>query len=238
MTDFRKVGGSFSQSRRFIFPKSVAHLLNVGGSFSQKSVAHFPKIGDVFSQKRWLIFPKSVAHFPKIGGGFPQSRWQNRGRIDSKSVTYFLKVGDRFPRSRRLVSPKSVAHFPKVGDRFPQSRWNIFIKSVAHFPTTEPIMLFQTPGIVLSPKLSVICQPIAAKFFSESATFQNQLKVATKVVLLLGGNISCMFSRKAGVWIYHVPVPRSLTKGFLLALYLFHVGIVHRQFLLENGLGA
>ena len=41
------------------------------------------------------------------------------------------------------------------------------------------------------------------KLVNDPATFQNQLKVATKVVLLLGGNMSCMFSRKAGVWIYH-----------------------------------
>ena len=47
---FPKVGGSFSQSRWLIFPKSVAH---------------FPKVGGSFSQSRRLIFPKSVADFPK-----------------------------------------------------------------------------------------------------------------------------------------------------------------------------
>ena len=59
VTDFPKVGGSFSQSRWLSFPKSVAH---------------FPKVGGSFSQSRWLIFLKSVAHFPKVGGSFSQSR--------------------------------------------------------------------------------------------------------------------------------------------------------------------
>jgi hypothetical protein len=82
-----------------------------------------------------------------------------------------------------------VADFPKIGGKFSLNQLNIF-------PTTESIMLyqkilFQTPGIVFSQKLSVICQ--AAAMHLQSATFQSQLKVA-KVVLLLGGNISCMFS--------------------------------------------
>jgi len=62
---FPKVGGSFSQSRWLIFPKSVAHFPKVGGSFSKSRslIFDFLKLGGSFPQSRWLIFPKSVAHF-------------------------------------------------------------------------------------------------------------------------------------------------------------------------------
>ena len=54
---FPKIGGSFSQTRWLIFPKSVVH---------------FPKsVADLwFSQTRGLISPKSVADFPKVGSSF------------------------------------------------------------------------------------------------------------------------------------------------------------------------
>ena len=113
-------------------------------------------------------------------------------------MTDFLKVGGSFSQKSVTDFPKSVAHFPKVGDRFPQVGGTFSLNQLHIFPTTEPIMLFQTPGFFFSPKLSVICQPIAAKHLRKAR--HNQLNVATKVVLLLGGNISCMFSRKAGVW--------------------------------------
>ena len=49
---------SFPQSRRLIFPKSVAH---------------FPKVGGWFSQSRWLISPKSVPDFQKAWLFFTKS---------------------------------------------------------------------------------------------------------------------------------------------------------------------
>ena len=118
-------------------------------------------------------------------------------------MTDFPKIGDRFPQSRWLIFPKSVAHFPKVGDRFPQSWWNIFIKSVAHFSNNRTNHVVPNTWHCFFPKTECDLSTHRSKAFAQSATFQNQLKVATKVVLLLGGNISCMFSRKAGVWIYH-----------------------------------
>ena len=99
---FPKAGGSFSQSRWLIFPKSVAH---------------FPAVGGSFSRSRWMIFSKSVAHFPKVGGSF----FQSQSLILPKSVAHFLKVGGSFSQSRWLIFQQSVPDFQKT--------WLFFTKS-------------------------------------------------------------------------------------------------------------
>ena len=126
---------------------------------------------------------------------------------------------------------KSVADFPKVGDRFPQSRWKIFTKSVGHFSNNRtnyviPKFFVSNTWHCFFPKTECDLSS-RSNAFAQSATFQSQLKVA-KVVLLLGGNISCMFSggsRCLGISLFRFleVLPKVSSCMFFL------VGIVNRH---------
>ena len=63
-------------------------------------------------------------------------------------------------------------------------------------------ILFQTPGIVFSPKLSVICQPAATMHLCKGRHFKTSWKWQ-RLCCFLGETSPACFPEEAGVWVYH-----------------------------------